>query len=206
MKLTGIGLRWWLLIVAVSLAVVAAWRWVPPSDNFMGIRIDFRTPSYRAIPQLHVAYLDLRSDLLLIEAGAEVPLEELSRHADVLASKINLLAQPSELSGRYGKIHGFKEGAAQLKAFSATVLPQLTSTAFSAESARSVLPAFNRLYPTILELSNNAWVQGSRDREEVLASINWQREVASGVMILLAAALAIVMIFLARYKRALGAA
>lgn len=205
MKKYGIGMRWWLLIVAVSLAVGIAWRLVPPSDSFMGVRIDFRTPSYKSIQQLQVAYLDLRTDLLLIEAGAAVPPEELSRHADLLASKINLLAQPSKLSDRYGKVLGFKEGAAQLAAFSASVLPQLTSTAFSAESARSVLPAFNRLHPMILELSNNAWVQGSRDREAVLGSLDWQREIASGIMILLATALAIVMIFLTRYKRALGA-
>jgi hypothetical protein len=202
MKARGIGVGSRLLMAAVLVCCVwvVTWRFLPSST---GIGTEAATPSYRAIAQLHVAFLDVRTDLLLLEAGAAVSHEQLSRHVDILTSKIDVVAQPSELHDRYERIHEFKENAAQLAAFSTSTLSLLASTKLSEESASFVLTAFNKLYPRILALSDNAWLQGQRDGEGKRESIDWQSAKANGVILLLVLALAGATILLGRDMRAL---
>ncbi|MBI2770581.1 MAG: response regulator [Burkholderiales bacterium] len=194
--------RWYLLLVVagVALAVGVAWRAVVKLDHFLWATSGSQEPYYWAIAQVQIGALNLKMTLRDISSSNKVDRSELGLHADVLASRIRLLTQPSEMSDSFQAVPGFKEYSAALASFGSSSLPLADKEDFGPRDAKILEEELDKLAPAIRELSNNAWFQDNFDREEMLQMLGRRRAVLGGLFVLLCAALIAVMISWTRYR------
>ncbi|MBA3771084.1 MAG: response regulator [Ramlibacter sp.] len=195
--------KWYLLLIAVGagMAVGMSWRAVVKLDNFLWATSGSQEPYYWAIAQVQIGALNLKMTLRDISAGKPPNRTELRLRADVLASRIRLLTQPSEMSDSFQAVPGFREHSAALAAFATLSLPLADKPDLGPRDAKVLEEDIDNLAPVIRELSNNAWFRDNHDREEMLQMLGHRRAVLGGLFVLLCAALLAVIIAWTRYRR-----
>ncbi|MGN8119156.1 hybrid sensor histidine kinase/response regulator [Labrys sp. 22185] len=144
-------------------------------------------PFYWPGAQANVAFQNVRTDLLLVAAGASVPPHKLRTEVDVLISRINLITRPSELNDTYRKIPGYAAVEPTLIEFATRILPSIESNV-SPNAASELLPQFDELNTKLLRLSNEGWIKDGDQQEATLREIERDKKIllwASAVLFLL---------------------
>jgi signal transduction histidine kinase len=196
--------RWLAIALALlSCTGVAVWN-AERIDRYLWVKTGNQEPLYFSVSQIHLAFLNLKTDVLLTAKGVPVDRDQLTLDADVLASRIGIVTQPSEMRQSYQSIPKFEVHSAALVQFSRTVLPEFDKPELTKEKAAQLLTHFDAVFPEILALATDAWQFDNLDREVALKSIGRQRASLEVGLLLVSGMLIYLIVLLARVRREVG--
>ncbi len=92
--------------------------------------------------QYQIAHNRLKQELRAIAAGEPVNAQELSRRAAVLASRVSILTEPSEIKDLLNGVPGYAEATRRVAELQSRVGPILENSAFGRADAAKVLELF----------------------------------------------------------------
>ena len=138
------GFGWWPAMVLVLLtAVVATTALV--SQQLTVSRAANAVPNegfYWSVAQYQIAHHRLKQELRAVAAGEPVNAPELSRRAAVLASKVSILTEPSEVKSLLNAVPGYVDATRRVAELQSRVGPILEKGALSQSEATQVLALF----------------------------------------------------------------
>ncbi|RYF51104.1 MAG: hypothetical protein EOO38_04055, partial [Cytophagaceae bacterium] len=100
----GLNLRLVAASCAVALVVAAGTYKLVRSDNVLWVTDGSQEPYYFSVAQIQLAFLNLKSNLLLVANGTPANREQIELFNDVLTTRINLLTKPSEMFESYKNV------------------------------------------------------------------------------------------------------
>jgi signal transduction histidine kinase/CheY-like chemotaxis protein len=98
---------------------------------------------YWSVAQYQIAHHRLKQELRGVAAGEPVDAQELSRRAAVLASRVSILTEPSEVRSLLNGVPGFAEATDRVAELQSRVGPILEKGDFSQPDAAKVLELFH---------------------------------------------------------------
>ena len=138
------GKGWWPLLMLVLLTAVAATTALM-SQQLTVSRAARAVPNegfYWSVAQYQIAHHRLKQELRAVAAGEQVNPEELSRRADVLASRISILTEPSEVKSLLDSVPGYANATRRIAELQGRVGPILEKGALTQADAIKVLDEF----------------------------------------------------------------
>ena len=201
----GLNLRLVVASCTVALVVAAGTYKLVRSDNVLWVTDGSQEPYYFSVAQIQLAFLNLKSNLLLVANGTPANREQIELFNDVLTTRINLLTKPSEMFESYKNVAHFDVHTKLLKQFVDGTLPKLNDPEISPAEAQGLLVEFDEFLPHLIELATDSWRQDNADRETALKSIGRQRAIVGAFVLVLLLVVSVMFVLLLRVSRA-GAA
>ena len=97
---------------------------------------------YWSVAQYQIAHHRLKQELRAVAAGEPVNAQELSRRAAVLASRVSILTEPSEIKSLLNGVSGYAAATHRVAELQSRVGPILEKSAFGRADAARVLELF----------------------------------------------------------------
>ena len=138
------GKGWWPVLVLVLLTAVAATTALMSQQLTMS-RAANAVPNegfYWSVAQYQIAHHRLKQELRAVAAGEPVNSEELSRRAAVLASRISILTEPSEIKSLLDGVPGYSDATRRVAELQSRIGPILEKGALTQADAIKVLGEF----------------------------------------------------------------
>jgi len=138
------GKGWWPVLVLVLLTAVAATTALM-SQQLTVSRAANAVPNegfYWSVAQYQIAHHRLKQELRAVAAGEPVNSEELSRRAAVLASRISILTEPSEIKSLLDGVPGYSDATRRVAELQSRIGPILEKGALTQADAIKVLGEF----------------------------------------------------------------
>jgi len=138
------GMGWWPLLVLVVLSAVAATTALL-SQQLTLSRAANAVPNegfYWSVAQYQIAHHRLKQELRAVAAGAPVNAQELSRRAAVVASRVSILSEPSEIKSLLNGVPGYAEATHRVAELQGRAGPILEKSPFGQADAIAVLGLF----------------------------------------------------------------
>ena len=138
------GRGWWPVLVLVLLSAVAATTALV-SQQLTVSKAANAVPSegfYWSVAQYQIAHLRLKQELRAVAAGEAVNASEMSRRAAVLASKISILTEPSEVKSLLDRVPGYAGATRRVAELQQRVGPILEKGQLTQADAIKVLGEF----------------------------------------------------------------
>lgn len=138
------GFGWWPALALVVLSAVAATTALL-SQQITLSRAASAVPNegfYWSVAQYQIAHHRLKQELRAVAAGEPVNAEELSRRAAVLASRVSILTEPSEVKSLLNGVPGFAAATHRVAELQSRVGPILEKSGFGQADAVKVLDLF----------------------------------------------------------------
>ena len=138
------GFGWWPALVLVLLTAVAATTALM-SQQLTVSRAANAVPNegfYWSVAQYQIAHHRLKQELRAVAAGEPVNAPELSRRAAVLASRVSILTEPSEVKSLLNAVPGYVEATRRVADLQSRVGPILEKGALTQSEATQVLALF----------------------------------------------------------------
>ena len=138
------GKGWWPIVVLVLLSAVAATTALV-SQQLTVSRATNAVPNegfYWSVAQYQLAHHRLKQELRAVAAGEPVNAPELSRRAAVLASRVSILTEPSEVKTLLSAVPGYVDATHRLAELQSSVGPILEKGALTQADATQVLALF----------------------------------------------------------------
>jgi hypothetical protein len=135
---------WWPLLVLVVLSAVAATTALV-SQQLTLSRAANAVPNegfYWSVAQYQIAHHRLKQELRAVAAGETVNAQELSRRAAVVASRVSILSEPSEIKSLLNGVPGYAEATHRVAELQSRVGPILEKSPFGQADAIAVLGLF----------------------------------------------------------------
>ena len=141
------GKGWWPVLVLVLLTVVAATtalmsQQLTVSDAAKAVPNE---GFYWSVAQYQIAHHRLKQELRAVAAGEPVDAAEVSRRAAVLASRISILTEPSEVKSLLDVVPGYAETTRKVSELQSRVGPILDKGALTQADAIKVLGEFDAI-------------------------------------------------------------
>ena len=143
-RLSPKGMGWWPLLVLVVLSAVAATTALL-SQQLTLSRAASAVPNegfYWSVAQYQIAHHRLKQELRAVAAGEAVNAQELSRRAAVVASRVSILSEPSEIKSLLNGVPGYAEATHRVAELQSRVGPILEKSPFGQADAIAVLGLF----------------------------------------------------------------
>jgi signal transduction histidine kinase len=141
------GQGWWPVLVLVLLCVVTATTALV-SQQLTVSRAANAVPNegfYWSVAQYQLAHHRLKQELRAVAAGEPVNAPELSRRAAVLASRVSLLTEPSEVKSLLNAVPGYADATHRVAELQSRVGPILEKGALTQADATRVLGLFQAM-------------------------------------------------------------
>ena len=138
------GFGWWPVLALVVLSAVAATTALL-SQQLTLSRAASAVPNegfYWSVAQYQIAHHRLKQELRAVAAGEPVNAQELSRRAAVLASRVSILTEPSEVKSLLNGVPGFAAATHRVAELQSRVGPILEKSGFGQADAATVLELF----------------------------------------------------------------
>ena len=138
------GLGWWPVLVLVVLSAIAATTALL-SQQLTLSRAANAVPNegfYWSVAQYQIAHHRLKQELRAVAAGEPVNAQELSRRAAVLASRVSILTEPSEVKSLLNGVPGYAAATHRLAELQSRVGPIMEKGAFGQADAVKMLELF----------------------------------------------------------------
>ncbi|MBE0548408.1 MAG: response regulator [Rubrivivax sp.] len=138
------GFGWWPVLALVVLSAVAATT-AMLSQQLTLSRATSAVPNegfYWSVAQYQIAHHRLKQELRAVAAGEPVNTQELSRRAAVLASRVSILTEPSEIKSLLSGVPGYATATHRVAELQSRVGPILEKSAFGQADAANVLALF----------------------------------------------------------------
>lgn len=138
------GFGWWPALVLVLLTAVAATTALV-SQQLTVSRAANAVPNegfYWSVAQYQIAHHRLKQELRAVSAGEPVNAPELSRRAAVLASRVSILTEPSEVKSLLNAVPGYVDATRRVAELQSRVGPILEKGALTQSEATQVLALF----------------------------------------------------------------
>jgi len=138
------GKGWWSILVLVLLSAVAATTALV-SQQLTVSRAANAVPNegfYWSVAQYQIAHYRLKQELRAVAAGEPVNASELSRRAAVLASRVSILTEPSEVKILLDGVPGYADATRKVAELQQRVGPILEKGALTQADAIKVLGDF----------------------------------------------------------------
>ena len=138
------GKGWWSILVLVLLSAVAATTALV-SQQLTVSRAANAVPNegfYWSVAQYQIAHYRLKQELRAVAAGEPVNASELSRRAAVLASRVSILTEPSEVKILLDGVPGYADATRKVAELQQRVGPLLEKGALTQADAIKVLGDF----------------------------------------------------------------
>jgi len=138
------GFGWWPALVLVLLTAVAATTALV-SQQLTVSRAANAVPNegfYWSVAQYQIAHHRLKQELRAVAAGEPVNAPELSRSAAVLASRVSILTEPSEVKSLLSAVPGYVDATRRVAELQSRVGPILEKGALTQSEATQVLALF----------------------------------------------------------------
>ena len=138
------GMGWWPLLVLVVLSAVAATTALL-SQQLTLSRAANAVPNegfYWSVAQYQIAHHRLKQELRAVAAGEPASAQELSRRAAVVASRVSILSEPSEIKSLLNGVPGYAEATHRVAELQSRVGPILEKSPFGQADAIAVLGLF----------------------------------------------------------------
>jgi signal transduction histidine kinase/CheY-like chemotaxis protein len=138
------GFGWWPALVLVLLTAVAATTALI-SQQLTVSRAANAVPNegfYWSVAQYQIAHHRLKQELRAVAAGEPVNAPELSRRAAVLASRVSILTEPSEVKSLLNAVPGYVDATRRVAELQSRVGPILEKGALTQSEATQVLALF----------------------------------------------------------------
>lgn len=138
------GFGWWPALVLVLLTAVAATTALI-SQQLTVSRAANAVPNegfYWSVAQYQIAHHRLKQELRAVAAGELVNAPELSRRAAVLASRVSILTEPSEVKSLLNAVPGYVDATRRVAELQSRVGPILEKGALTQSEATQVLALF----------------------------------------------------------------
>ena len=138
------GFGWWPALVLVLLTAVAATTALV-SQQLTVSRAANAVPNegfYWSVAQYQIAHHRLKQELRAVAAGEPVNAPELSRRAAVLASRVSILTEPSEVKSLLNAVPGYVDATRRVAELQSRVGPILEKGALTQSEATQVLALF----------------------------------------------------------------
>ena len=138
------GKGWWSILVLVLLSAVAATTALV-SQQLTVSRAANAVPNegfYWSVAQYQIAHHRLKQELRAVAAGEPVNASELSRRAAVLASRVSILTEPSEVKILLDGVPGYADATRKVAELQQRVGPILEKGALTQADAIKVLGDF----------------------------------------------------------------
>lgn len=143
-SLSAKGIGWWSVLVLVLLSAVAATTALV-SQQLTVSRAANAVPNegfYWSVAQYQIAHHRLKQELRAVAAGEPVNASELSRRAAVLASRVSILTEPSEVKSLLDGVPGYADATRTVAELQRRVGPILEKGALTQADAVKVLGDF----------------------------------------------------------------
>jgi len=138
------GKGWWPVLVLVLLSAVAATTALV-SQQLTVSRAANAVPNegfYWSVAQYQLAHHRLKQELRAVAAGEPVNAQEVSRRAAVLASRVSILTEPSEVKSLLEGVPGYADATRRVAELQRRVGPILEKGALTQADAIKVLGEF----------------------------------------------------------------
>ena len=138
------GKGWWPVLVLIVLTAVAATTALL-SQQLTVSRAAQAVPNegfYWSVAQYQIAHHRLKQELRAVAAGEPVNAQELSRRAAVLASRVSILTEPSEVKTLLDGVPGYVAATRRVAELQSRVGPILAKDALTQADAIKVLGEF----------------------------------------------------------------
>jgi signal transduction histidine kinase len=135
---------WWPVLMLVLLSAVAA-TFALVSEQLAVSAAANAVPSegfYWSVAQYQIAHHRLKQELRAVAAGELVNAQELSRRAAVLASKVSILTEPSEVKSLLDRVPGYADTTRRVAKLQSRVGPILEKSPLTQADAIKVLGEF----------------------------------------------------------------
>ena len=141
---SGFGKGWWPVLLLILLSAVAATTALV-SQQLTVSRAANAVPNegfYWSVAQYQIAHLRLKQELRAVAAGEPVNALELSRRAAVLASRVSILVEPSEVKSLLDGVAGYTDATRTVADLQSRVGPMLEKGTLTQADAVEVLGEF----------------------------------------------------------------
>jgi signal transduction histidine kinase/CheY-like chemotaxis protein len=141
------GKGWWPVLVLVMLSAVAATTALV-SQQLTVSRAANAVPHegfYWSVAQYQIAHLRLKQELRAVAAGEPVNSPEVSRRAAVLASRVSILTEPSEVKSLLDGVPGYADATRKVAELQSRVGPILEKGVLTQADAIEVLGEFQAM-------------------------------------------------------------
>ena len=138
------GFGWWPILALVVLSAVAATT-AMVSQQLTLSRAASAVPNegfYWSVAQYQLAHHRLKQELRAVAAGEPVNAPELNRRTAVLASRVSILTEPSEIRSLLSVVPGYANATHRVAELQSRVGPILERSAFGQADAANVLALF----------------------------------------------------------------
>ena len=136
---------WWLVLVVLTLLSALTATTALVSQQLTVSRAANAVPNegfYWPVAQYQIAHHRLKQELRAVAAGEPVDSQELSRRTAVLASRVSILTEPSEVQSLLNRVPGYTDATRRVAELQHRIGPTLEKTAFSRADAIKVLREF----------------------------------------------------------------
>ena len=170
------GKGWWSILVLVLLSAVAATTALV-SQQLTVSRAANAVPNegfYWSVAQYQIAHYRLKQELRAVAAGEPVNASELSRRAAVLASRVSILTEPSEVKILLDGVPGYADATRKVAELQQRVGPLLEKGALTQADAIKVLGDFKAAGDDALlsTLANDASIAELNAKEAMTQSLS----------------------------------
>jgi signal transduction histidine kinase len=138
------GFGWWPVLALVVLSAIASTTALL-SQQLTLSRATSAVPNegfYWSVAQYQIAHHRLKQELRAVAAGEPVNAQELSRRSAVLASRVSILTEPSEVKSLLNGVPGFVAATHRVAELQSRVGPILEKSGFGQADAVQVLDLF----------------------------------------------------------------
>ncbi len=204
------GLGWWPVLVLVLLSVVTATTALV-SQQLTVSRAANAVPNegfYWSVAQYQIAHHRLKQELRAVAAGEPVNAQELSRRAAVLASRVSILTEPSEVKSLLNGVPGYADTTHRVAELQSRVGPILEKGALTQADAIKVLGEFQAMGDDELlsKLASDVRMAEINAKEAMTQTLSRRIEWAWGGFAFCWAALALWLLYAIRSRRRYRAA
>jgi signal transduction histidine kinase len=170
------GKGWWPVLVLVLLSAVAATTALV-SQQLTVSRAANAVPNegfYWSVAQYQIAHYRLKQELRAVAAGEPVNASEVNRRAAVLASRVSILTEPSEVKSLLDGVPGYADATRTVAELQRRVGPILEKGALTQADAIMVLGEFKAVGDDALlsTLANDASMAELNAKEAMTQSLS----------------------------------
>jgi signal transduction histidine kinase len=163
---------------------------------------------YWSVAQYQIAHHRLKQELRAVAAGEPVNVQELSRRAAVLASRVSILAEPSEIKSLLNGVPGYAAATHRVAELQSRVGPILEKSGFGQADAARVLELFQAAGDEVLvgQMASDVRLAEITAKEALTQSLSRRIWWAWGGFAFCWAALALWLLYAVRSRRRYRAA
>ena len=204
------GKGWWSVLVLVLLSAVTATTALVSQQLTVSRAANGVTNEgfYWSVAQYQVAHHRLKQELRAVAAGEPVNASELNQRAAVLASRVSILTEPSEVKSLLNGVPGYADATRRVAELQGRVGPILEKEAFTQADAIKVLREYQAVGDDELlnQLANDVRMAEINAKEAMTQSLSRRIAWVWGGFAICWAALALWLLYAIRSRRRYRAA